>query len=74
MFNVDPEGHETRALHSLIDFSDRDVMEIGAGDGRMTWRYADAARSVTALDPLENDIELAKRVSARSTRRSSVSW
>ena len=61
MFTVDPHGHETRALHSLVDFRDKDVIEIGAGDGRMTWRYADTARSVIALDPLESDIQLASR-------------
>src|SRR5690349_13808261 len=47
----DPEETETRTIKELIDFSDMDVLEVGAGDGRMTWRYAALARSVGALDP-----------------------
>jgi hypothetical protein len=33
---VDHEGNETRALHELVDFRDKDVLEIGCGDGRMS--------------------------------------
>lgn len=48
---LDPEQAETRAIHDLIDFSGKDVLEVGCGDGRLTWRYADRAGSVLALDP-----------------------
>jgi ubiquinone/menaquinone biosynthesis C-methylase UbiE len=48
---VDPQGLETRALHDLIDFRDKDVLEIGCGDGRVTWRYGADAATVTAIDP-----------------------
>jgi ubiquinone/menaquinone biosynthesis C-methylase UbiE len=47
---IDPEGHETRVLHELCDFGGKDVLEIGCGDGRLTWRFADVARSVLGLD------------------------
>ena len=47
---LDPEHAETRAIHDLIDFSGTDVLEVGCGDGRLTWRYADRTRSVLALD------------------------
>jgi ubiquinone/menaquinone biosynthesis C-methylase UbiE len=57
--SVDPEGRETQAIHELVDFEDKDVLEIGCGDGRLTWRYADATRTVLALDPEETDIQLA---------------
>ncbi len=30
---------------------DRDVLELGAGDGRLTWLIASLARSVVAIDP-----------------------
>jgi ubiquinone/menaquinone biosynthesis C-methylase UbiE len=50
-YAVDPEGNETRVLHDLIDFDGKDVVEIGCGDGRMTWRYAGLARSVLGIDP-----------------------
>ena len=48
---IDPEQAETRVIHELIDFSGTDVLEVGCGDGRLTWRYADRTRSVLALDP-----------------------
>ena len=47
---IDPDGVETRAIHGLIDFRGKDVIEIGCGDGRMTLRFAEHAKSVTALD------------------------
>ena len=53
---IDPEGTETRTLHELVDFAGKDVVEIGCGDGRMTWRYAELARSVLGLDPNEASI------------------
>ena len=52
-YAIDPEGHETRILHELVDVRDKDVVEVGCGDGRMTWRYAAQARAVLALDPNE---------------------
>ena len=49
----DPEKNETRALLDLVDFSGKQVLEIGCGDGRMTWRYAGAAAHVTCIEPFE---------------------
>lgn len=48
---LDPEGVETRIVHELIDFTERDVLEVGCGDGRLTRRYADRVRTALALDP-----------------------
>lgn len=56
---IDPEGNETRVLHDLVNFSDQDVVEIGCGDGRLTWRYADQTRSVLAVDTNAEAIESA---------------
>ena len=55
----DPEEVETRIIHDLVDFNGKDVLEIGCGDGRLTWRYADSAASVVAFDPDEEAIESA---------------
>jgi len=56
----DPEGRETLALSDLIDFAGRGVLEIGCGDGRLTWRYAAQARHVLAIDPFAPSIERAR--------------
>ncbi|HEV2461748.1 MAG TPA: class I SAM-dependent methyltransferase [Ktedonobacterales bacterium] len=55
----DPEHAETRVIHELVDFAGTDVLEVGCGDGRLTWRYADRTRSVLALDPDAAAIEQA---------------
>ena len=57
---VDPENNESRALFDLVEFSGQRVLEIGCGDGRLTWRYADSAAHVTAIDPFEASITRAK--------------
>jgi len=56
---VDPEGNEIRALFDLVDLRGRDVLEIGCGDGRLTWRYADSVSHVTAIDPFAEGIKRA---------------
>jgi ubiquinone/menaquinone biosynthesis C-methylase UbiE len=58
---IDPEGTETAIIRDLVDFSGKDVVEIGCGDGRMTWRYAEPARSVLGLDPNQARIAEARR-------------
>jgi ubiquinone/menaquinone biosynthesis C-methylase UbiE len=68
---LDPEEAETRALHALVDFTGKDVLEIGCGDGRMTWRFATSARSVLALDPVAQSIADAQ-VAASAQSRSNV--
>ena len=56
---LDPEEAETRVIHDLIDFGGKDVLEVGCGDGRMTWRFAHEAASVLAIDPKEAEIATA---------------
>ena len=60
VLRVDPDGVETRVIHQLIDFRGKDILEIGCGDGRMTWRFAEHTSLVTALDPDEAMIASAK--------------
>lgn len=56
----DPENNEIHALRSMVDFTGANVLEIGCGDGRLTWRYAEEATRVTAIDPFEPSIRRAK--------------
>ena len=50
---TDPEGNETDALFDLVDLEGAHVLEIGSGDGRLTWRYAHRAARVTGVEPFE---------------------
>jgi len=47
----DPEAIETRTIHEFASFANARVLEIGCGDGRLTWRYAASARQVVGIDP-----------------------
>ena len=57
---TDPENQETRALLKMVNFSGQHVLEIGCGDGSKTFRYADKAARVTAIDPDNKQIALAR--------------
>ena len=57
---VDPEDSETIALHDFADFTGKRVLEIGCGDGRLTWRYAERTAHVIAIDPDAEAIDTAR--------------
>ena len=57
--SIDPEGTEIEAIHDLVDFSGKKVLEVGCGDGRLTWRYAERAAEALALDPNAEKIQRA---------------
>jgi 2-polyprenyl-3-methyl-5-hydroxy-6-metoxy-1,4-benzoquinol methylase len=57
---IDPEGLEINALFDFVDdFRGKRVLEVGCGDGRLTWHYADQCSHVTGIDPDADDIALA---------------
>jgi 2-polyprenyl-3-methyl-5-hydroxy-6-metoxy-1,4-benzoquinol methylase len=43
----------------MADFRGQHVLEVGCGDGRVTWGYAEKAARVTAIDPSAKQIALA---------------
>src|SRR5918994_3388050 len=57
---IDPEGNETAALFDRVDLRGADVLEVGCGDGRLAWRYADRVARVTAIEPFADSIARAK--------------
>ena len=59
-WRIDPEGVETRALKELAPITGLRVLELGCGDGRLTFQYAGDAASVLAVDPDEERIQNAR--------------
>jgi 2-polyprenyl-3-methyl-5-hydroxy-6-metoxy-1,4-benzoquinol methylase len=57
---IDPQGEETAALFDLADLHGAEVLEIGCADGRLTFRFADRAAHVTAIEPFAGSIARAK--------------
>ena len=60
--SVDREGVETAMIHDLVDFNGMRVLEVGCGNGRLTWRYANEASEVVALDV--NEVRIKEAVEA----------
>ena len=56
----DPEKHETKYLHQYVNFSGSRVLEIGCGEGRLTWQYAKGAKLVIAVDLDHDSLRVAK--------------
>jgi ubiquinone/menaquinone biosynthesis C-methylase UbiE len=46
----DPERSEARYLRQYADVAGKRILEIGSGEGRLTWTYADSARGVIGID------------------------
>ena len=54
-FQKDSDRNEIKYLNKFVDLKDKRVLEIGCGEGRLTWQYARNARSVVAVD-LDHEI------------------
>jgi len=65
-------GIELRIIERFVSLSGRQIIEIGCGDGRLTFQYAPRARRVVALDANAAEIERARaeaeRIGARNIR------
>lgn len=46
----DPENKERKTLQRFVDFTNKRVLEIGCGEGRLTWQYAKETRSTIGID------------------------
>lgn len=58
-FQKDPEQNETRFLHKFVEFYGKRVLEIGCGEGRLTWRYAAQPSGTIAIDPDRDALRVA---------------
>lgn len=60
-WRIDPEGVELRTLRRLAPVDGLRVLELGCGEGRLTFQLARAAASVVAVDPDEERVVSARR-------------
>lgn len=65
---VDAEGAHLDAILRAADFSERRVLEVGSGEGRLTWGFASLTASVLAFDPDADYIATARAECAEDLR------
>jgi ubiquinone/menaquinone biosynthesis C-methylase UbiE len=56
----DPERSESKYLHRFANFSSARVLEVGCGEGRMTWQYAGATPMAIGVDPDMDSLRIAR--------------
>ncbi len=59
--HIDPEGIEIVTALKHVSFDAKSVLEVGCGDGRLTFKYAGMAGNVIGIDPDSSGIEKAKQ-------------
>ena len=64
----DPDGLVEQAVRSVLDWSGRDVLDLGCGSGFHLPRFAAGARTVTGVEPHPGLVALARRRAARARR------
>jgi ubiquinone/menaquinone biosynthesis C-methylase UbiE len=57
----DPEGKELKVIEKYATFKGKEVLEVGCGEGRLTFQYAASARSVYAIDASSRAIAEARK-------------
>jgi ubiquinone/menaquinone biosynthesis C-methylase UbiE len=58
-FQKDPDHNETKQLLQFAGFPGKRVLEIGCGEGRLTWRYAGKPALTVGIDPDHDALRVA---------------
>jgi len=56
----DPEEFEKKILHKFANLSNKRILEIGCGEGRLTWKYAAASNLTVGFDPDHQALRVAR--------------
>lgn len=56
----DPENRERKTLQKFVDFSGKRVLEVGSGEGRLTWKFAPASALTIGFDPDHDALRIAR--------------
>ena len=55
----DSERNESKYLHAFAEFKNQRVLEVGCGEGRMTWQYAKETQATIGIDPDPDALRIA---------------
>ncbi len=56
----DPERNEIKYLRKVADITGKRALEVGCGEGRLTWQYAKWTDSTFAIDLDHDSLRVAK--------------
>jgi predicted RNA methylase len=65
---VDPDGVELETIRRLVDLGGKRVVDVGCGDGRLSFACAELGAEVFGFDPDEEAIDLARSNAPRGVR------
>ncbi|MBL8076567.1 MAG: class I SAM-dependent methyltransferase [Anaerolineales bacterium] len=65
----DPEGNEKKYLHQFADLKEKRVLEVGCGEGRLTWKYAGASSLTVGFDPDHDALRVARAESPHDLQK-----
>jgi ubiquinone/menaquinone biosynthesis C-methylase UbiE len=64
----DPEGFEKKILQKYAEFVNKRILEVGCGEGRLTWKYAGASSLTVGFDPDHEALIVARADSPSNLR------
>jgi ubiquinone/menaquinone biosynthesis C-methylase UbiE len=56
----DSDRNEIKFLRKFVDLNDQRVLEVGCGEGRLTWQYVNETRTTLAVDPDRDALRVAR--------------